>query len=242
MSFRNNFLNTSVLVTNLTRYNLKIIFANKFLYFFAASLGVFLFISAIILLSAQSQPDEGTVYSLLLLPGLLVVFYPTAFGIQNDVDNRMIEILFGIPNYRYKVWLVRMVMIYILAAGILFMLSAMSSFALTVVPVFAMTAQLMFPIMFFGSLAFMISTIARSGGGTSVVMAIITVIYLMARDFFEDHRAWDIFLNPYSVPDDINTVIWQQLVVQNRVILVIGIAVALLYGLLNLQNRERYLY
>jgi len=230
------------LVTKLSRYNLKIIFANKFLYFFGASLGVFLFISAFILLNAQSQPDEGTVFTLLLLPGLLIVFYPTTFGIQNDVDNRMIEILFGIPNYRYKVWLVRILLIYVLVAAILILLSALSSFALTVVPILSMTMQLMFPIMFFGSLAFMISTIVRNGGGTSVVMAIITVIYLMARDFFEDHRAWDIFLNPFNMPESMNTLIWQQTVMQNRVILVIGIAVTLLYGLLNLQNRERYLY
>ena len=58
--------------------------------------------------------SDGTVYELLIFPGILLIFYPSVFGIQNDDDSRMLEILFGIPNYRYKVWLVRLVMIYAL--------------------------------------------------------------------------------------------------------------------------------
>lgn len=34
------------------------------------------------------------------------IFYPAIFGMQNDVDNRILEILFGIPDYKCKVWCV----------------------------------------------------------------------------------------------------------------------------------------
>jgi len=52
-------------------------------------------------------------FTLLLFIGLLLVFYPLTFGIQSDKDARTLEIIFGIPNYRYRVWLVRMFMIFI---------------------------------------------------------------------------------------------------------------------------------
>lgn len=47
----------------------------------------------------------ATGYSMLLVPSILLIFYPTCFGIQNDQDAKTLEIIFGIPNYRYKIWL-----------------------------------------------------------------------------------------------------------------------------------------
>jgi hypothetical protein len=61
----------------------------------------------------RAEINEGSIYGLLLFPCLLLIFYPVVFGIQNDEDNRILEIIFGIPNYRYKVWGVRMLMIYV---------------------------------------------------------------------------------------------------------------------------------
>ncbi len=48
-----------------------------------------------------------------MFPCVLLVFYPAVFGIQNDEDSRILEILFGIPDYKYKVWGVRLLMIYV---------------------------------------------------------------------------------------------------------------------------------
>lgn len=69
-------------------------------------------IAIISLFDPDAYPTEESAYYLMILPGLLLIFYPSAFGIQNDVENRTIELLFGIPNYRYKVWLVRLGIIY----------------------------------------------------------------------------------------------------------------------------------
>jgi hypothetical protein len=95
------------------RYNLKIIFANKFIWFLIAAFAFFLFF-AINSVVNRSSITEASIYELLIFPGILLIFYPSVFGIQNDDDSRMLEILFGIPNYRYKVWLVRLLMIYVL--------------------------------------------------------------------------------------------------------------------------------
>ena len=100
-------------IWRMLRYNLKIIFANKFIWFLTAAVGFFVMVTLITLFSGN-MVTSGTIYNLLLYPGLLLIFYPTVFGIQNDEDNRILEILFGIPDYRYKVWLVRLIMIFIL--------------------------------------------------------------------------------------------------------------------------------
>ena len=107
-------------------YNLRIIFANKFIWFLAGSVVFYLGLSVIYVFSNDvSKMDD--LYGVFLFSGLLLVFYPSVFGIQNDQDARTIEILFGIPDYRYKVWLVRIVLIFIVAFVIMLFFTFLSS-------------------------------------------------------------------------------------------------------------------
>ena len=93
-------INQINLIYQLFNYNLKIVFGNKFIFFLLAAVGFFLLITIINLFKADAYANQEEVYTLLLFPGLLVIFYPATFGIQNDMDTRMIEVLFGIPDYR----------------------------------------------------------------------------------------------------------------------------------------------
>ena len=237
----NAFRNILIASFRLVQYNLKIIFANKFIYFLTAALFIFLLVTVLNVLNANAHPTEATVFWLLLLPGILLIFYPVAFGIQNDVDNRMIEILFGIPNYRYKVWLLRLMLIFAVTLAILLILSTLSSLALTVIPIIDMVMQLMAPVVFLGSAAFMVSTVVKNGSGTAVVMVVLGVVIWIARPFFANHRKWDVFLNPYDMPNTMNETVWRDIIINNRIFLVIGTILALLYGLMNLQKREKFL-
>ncbi len=239
MNYKLQFKNISNIITKIFRYNLKIIFANKFIYFLLAAVGIFLLVTIINLLDSDSNPNEGMVYYLLLVPGILIIFYPTTFGIQNDVDTRMIEILFGIPNYRYKVWLVRIALIYVVVFTILFILSLLSSVALVTVPIFQMVFQLMFPIFFLGCLAFMVSTLIRNGNGTAVVIIIVGMAFWILSEPLATSR-WNLFLNPFSVPSDVNEAVWMETSLNNRIYLVIGTIITILFGLLNLQKREKF--
>lgn len=226
-------------VLQLIRYNLKIIFANRFFYFLLAALAFFVIVTLINVFS-ESTPTEATVYFLLLLPGLLVIFYPTVFGIQNDVDARMIEIIFGIPNYRYKVWLVRLLLVGVVVIAVLVVLSLVSSIALVRVHVPEMVYQLMFPIFFLGALAFMVSTLVRNGNGTAVVMVVVGLGFWIAGGMLRTSR-WNLFLNPFQTPSNINEAIWASVVMNNRIYLLVGMVVSLLFGLLNLQKREKFI-
>jgi hypothetical protein len=239
MDYRKTMINSGSILYSMTRYNMKIIFANKFIFFLIAALGVFIFVTVMNVLNTEANITEGTVYMLLLVPGILLVFYPTAFGIQNDVDTRMIEILFGIPNYRYKVWMVRLLMIFVMVFAILLMLSAVSNVALTGISVLGMTVQVMFPILFFGSLAFMLSTVIGNGSGTAVVMIILGLGIWIAQSSIGKSQ-WNVFLNPFIIPQNVNEIVWNEITTNNRVYLVIATIMCILMGLLNLQKREKF--
>ncbi len=238
MRYVNRIKNLVDLTATYSRYNLKIIFANKFIYFLIAAFIFYLLITLIFFFSSDSDPSVAQVFGILVLPGILLVFYPMAFGIQNDVDSRMIEILFGIPNYRYKVWVGRMFLIWVLVFVILLALALLSSVILVSVPVFKVVYHLMFPIFFLGSICFLLSTLIRDGTGTAVVMVIIGVGLMFLSDFVENSK-WDLFINPFITPE--NEAVFAKTVMTNRIYLAVGTVIALLYGLLNLQKREKFI-
>lgn len=235
----NYFKNILDLIWKSIRYNFKIIFAGKFLYFLLAAFGFFLLVTTVNLFS-NSSLQEDDIFYLLLFPGMLLTFYPTVFGIQNDDDNRMLEIIFGIPNYRYKVWLVRFTLIYVMVFLILIFLGVLTSIALSFFPVFELVYHILFPLFFLGALAFMFSTVVKNGNGAAVVVIIIGLfLFILGENIGQVE--WNVFFNPFDMPSDMNETIWEERIFYNRLYLVCGGIVALLYGLINLQNREKFI-
>ena len=225
------------------RYNLKIIFAGKFLWFLLASLAFFAFFMFQLAWN-RGEINEAAIYSMLLFPCLLLIFYPVVFGIQNDEDNRILEIIFGIPNYRFKVWGLRMLMVYVANFFILLVFGYIARILLYPVNIAEMAAQLIFPMLFFGNLAFMFSTITRSGNGTAVLMILIGLflfIYMNNNGNSTANQFWNIFINPFQIPTNIHPMIWQNTLVKSRIFLTLGGIVFLMIGLLNLQKREKFM-
>ena len=230
----NSFRNT----VRMIGYNLKIIFAGRFIWFLLAAFAVFLAFAIQTVRTGQPLTD-GTVYNLLVFPGILIIFYPSVFGIQNDDDSRMLEILFGIPNYRYKVWLARLMLIYVLIFLIVILFSGAASLLLYRIDILEMSYQLMYPIVFMGSMAFMFSTVIKNGNGTAVGMVLIGVALIILQDAVS-RTQWNVFINPFQIPSNFNEIIWQGLITKNRIFLSSGIVVFILYGLYNLQKREKF--
>lgn len=236
MSRFNSILHNSY---NLTRYNMKIIFGGKFIYFVLAALIFFLVFGTIIALDAE-EIQIREVYGLIAFPAILLVFYPSVFGIQSDADQRTLEIIFGIPDYRYKVWLVRFLMILVLVFLLLIPFSGLAHWALISFPVIRMMLQLMVLVCFVATLGFCLSTLVKNGNATAVIMVIFGLVFLILADAIE-YSKWNIFLNPFATPYDINEIVWNETIRQNRIILGIVSLVLLLLGLLNLQQREKFL-
>jgi ABC-type transport system involved in multi-copper enzyme maturation permease subunit len=235
----NNLYNISTLIYKMIVYNLRIIFANKFIWFLAGSILFYIGLSVIYVFD-QDVSNMRDLYGVFLFSGLLLVFYPSAFGIQNDQDSRTIEILFGIPNYRYKVWLVRIILIFVIAFLIMLVFTFLASVLIVKFRFVNVTAQVMMPVLFLGLMAFMLSTVVRNGNGTAVIMIIFGLFFLILADSLNKSQ-WNIFLNPYDLPYDVNETTWAIITFKNRIILITGSIIFLLAALYNLQNREKFM-
>lgn len=221
-------------------YNLKIIFANKFIWFLAGSVAFYLGLSVIYVFT-NDVSNIRDLYGVYLFSGILLVFYPAVFGIQNDQDSRTIEILFGIPNYRYKVWLVRIVLIFLITFLIMIFFTWLSSVLIMKFDFMKVTAQVMIPVLFLGMMSFMLSTAIRSGNGTAVIMIIFGIFFMILGEEALRKSQWNVFLNPWEVPYDVNETTWAIITLKNRIILITGTILFLLSGLYNLQKREKFM-
>jgi hypothetical protein len=228
-----------LLLYRLITYNVKVIFGNKFIYFVVAAFLFFAFIILISILEGDDDITEPLIYGFLVFPGLLLIFYPMAYGIQNDDDAKMLETIFGIPNYRYKIWLVRFVITIGVAAVILIILANLANLSLHRFSILPMIGQVLFPITFLSSLAFMLSTLIKNGNGTAIVVVIISFIFFVFAEPLE-YSTYNIFLNPFSEPRGISEFIWQTIIYKNRMYLIILSVLSLLYGMFNLQFREKF--
>jgi len=230
---------------SLIRYNLKIIFVGKFFWFLLASFAFFAFFMFQLAYN-RGEINEAAIYNMLFFPCLLLIFYPVVFGIQNDEDNRILEIIFGIPNYRFKVWGLRILMVYVANYFILLIFSYIARVLLYPVNIAEMAMQLIFPMLFFGNLAFMFSTITRSGNGTAVLMIIIGLLLSILMNSNINGQGlsnsfWNIFLNPFKTPANIHPLIWYNTIIKSRIFMIAGGVVFLMIGMLNLQKREKFM-
>jgi len=232
---KNNFL----WIIKMIRYNFDNIFGGKFLWFFLSAL-LFFCLVAVISVWNGHNPGESFVYNNMIFPAILLIFYPTTFGIQKDLDTGILEILFGIPNYRYKVWLFRLVLVFILVFLLMFVFGIISVIFLTPVNILEMSYQVMYPVLFFGCLSFMFSTIIKNGSGTAVVIVIIGVMIFFSASYV-NNTMWDVFFNPFNMPSSINETIWENTLIKNRIFLSVGSILFTLSGLMNLQKREKFI-
>jgi len=241
MLSKGNAKNLAIGVYKVVYYNMKVIFAGKFIYFVIAALSIYAFLMGIYLMNPDTYLSDANMFWLLFIPGILIVFYPTAFGIQNDLDYRMLEIIFGIPNYRYKVPLVRLFIIMLITVVFLICVGEFTAAALTKIPVHTMVFQVIVPVLFFGCLNFALSTIIRDGNGTAVVVLILGILLWIGKEMFQSAPSLDVFLNPFKMPQNVSETAWRLTVGNNRLYLSAGSVVAILFGLLNLQKREKFL-
>ncbi len=226
------------LALSMIKYNLQIIFANKFVYFMLAATAFYLLVTTIMLF-ADEMTGASDIYATLLFPGLLILFYPVIYNIQNDKDSRMLEIIFSIPNYRYKIYLLRFVISMILLAVIMTLMTIFSVIMVVHIPVFQLVYQVMHPLIFIASLSFLFTTLIKNASGAAVVMVLIGLFFWIMSGVLE-YSKWNIFLNPFNIPSEISYNIWLNIVFQNRVMLVTGSVISLLWTLLNLQKREKF--
>jgi hypothetical protein len=68
---------------------------------------------------------------------------------------------------------------------------------------------------------------------------LIGIGFMILQDAFA-RTQWNVFLNPFNIPNNFNEFIWQSIITKNRIFLATGTIVFILYGLFNLQKREKF--
>jgi hypothetical protein len=228
-----------ILIRMMIFYNLRIIFANKFMWFLAGSIVFYLGLSVLYVFTNDIS-EMSDLYGVFLFSGILLVFYPSTFGIQNDQDARTIEILFGIPDYRYKVWLVRIILIFLIAFVIMLIFTFISSVLIVRFPIIPVTVHVMIPVLFIGMMSFMFSTLIRNGNGTAVVMIIFGFFFMILDDPLLKSQ-WNLFHNPFNTAYGVSEATWAIITLKNRIILITASVLFLLAALFNLQRRGKFI-
>lgn len=234
MSKTSEFLSRFLLMV---RSNIKVVFGNKFIYFLLGALGFFLFL-LIVNLFSDNILDEELCFNIMLSPALILIFYPTTFALQNDDDTKTLEMIFGVPNYRYKVYLFRFAMIGVITFCMLLVFGGLNYLALLSFNVWAMALQLMFPVIFCGALSFMLASMLKSGTSTAVIAIIVGLGLWILGNVLGDSSSWNLFFNPFQ-NTDISELRFKELLMRNRIYISIGIVSFLLTTLFQLQKRER---
>ena len=222
------------------RYSAYQNFSGRALGFIGLAVAVFLGVVVFSLMSRSAARGPEQVYNYLLIPAVLLTFYPSAFAIQSDKDAEMIETLFGIPDHRYKVWLARLVTLLALVAGILFLLAVFCRIGLTEFPLGIMVLQLMFPVLFLASLAFFLACLTGSGNSTAVILVVVLLLFWALGGTLKS-SSWFLFHNPFAGVSQLQALIWKKITLSNRLYLTIGSIFLMMLALLRLQNRERYI-
>ena len=107
---------------------------------------------------------------------------------------------------------------------------------------FSMAGQLMLPVTLFGNLAFLYSTLIRNGNAAAVLSVLTLIVAMILGGLpLVENKMWDVTINPYEEPENINAAIWSLTLLKNRIIMAVGAIVFLMSGLLGLQNRGKFL-
>ncbi|MGY8825099.1 MAG: hypothetical protein ACKVJG_14385 [Candidatus Latescibacterota bacterium] len=221
------------------RYNASHIFAGKFIYFLLLAVLVFIVSVMIHAYNVEVPPSQKDIYLFLLAPGILLIFYPSAYAIQADADARMLETLFGIPDYRYKIWLARHLVQQAVVVTLLFLLALFCRYTLVEFSVWQMVFHLFFPIFFISSLAFTLASLTRNGTAATVLLVVLILFFIILAAPLRD-SAWNLFYNPFISSEALIFISRGETTFYNRVYLLVGSVATTLLALLRLQQREKF--
>ena len=114
-----------------------------------------------------------------------------------------------------------------------------SVFALVQVPVLEMVYQIMYPLLFMACLSFLFTTLIKNASGAAVFMVIFGLFFFILAEPLQ-YSKWNVFLNPFDIPTEISYNIWLNVIFQNRLMLIVGAVISILWASINLQKREKF--
>ena len=224
------------------RLNEKFIFYQRFLFFFALALVYFIIFCVwnYFESSADRMGEEDIFIWLLSVPGIALIFIPSMSLITSETENRTIEMIFSTAGSRYKVWLTRIGVLYLFVAFIIFVLCSLSFIFISDFPFFGYFFHSLFPPIFISSLIVMFSVIFRSSNAAGL-LSLIVIFFLLIIHRPLSTTSFNLFLNPYFKPQNVDYGLWTSIVIYNRIGILLISGFMLYYSLYRLNKREKYI-
>ena len=219
--------------------NLFIIFNNKLVYFILISLGVYL-LSLGGYVFSDTPIYKQDIHDMLVLSGILFAFFPATYSIQQEQDNRSLELILTLPNSRFSVWLFRFVLLLSITFLFLYFLALPWGYFIDDYHSLWIAIHSLMPVLFLASIAFLLSVVIRNGNGAATVVIIVGLVMWILSGILPYHVS-NIFLSPYDIPENIPWELWKSMLLKNRLLI---LSLSLFFcatSLLLLQKREKFL-
>jgi len=224
------------------RLNEKFIFSQRFLFFFGGVLLYFIIFCVVnYFKSSAERIGEGGIFMwLLIIPGIALIFYPSMSIITSEIENRTIEVIFSTADSRYRVWLARIFTLYLSLALIIFVLCGLSFIFISDFPFWGSFFHSLFPPIFISSVIIMLSVIFGSANAAGLVSLIIILFLFIIYEPLSS-TGFNLFLNPYIKPPNIDYKLWGNIIWYNRIGILILSGFMLYYSMFKLNKREKYI-
>ena len=194
---------------------------------------------------ALGRPDEGfgvaqALYVLVEIPGAVLAIYLTMDLVAGERDRRTLETLFSTSTSHYGIWVLRLIAVYAILALTLMSMSTAAYFLFAEFPFVLGGLNAFAPAFLLVNLTFFLSVTCRSGNTAGMLsLGVIIAVLLSARALRQSY--YFLFLNPFSPPIGVDSALWTEIVLLNRLALVGGGALLLFLALRKMAQRERLL-
>ncbi|MFC1724393.1 hypothetical protein ACFL4T_02110 [candidate division KSB1 bacterium] len=222
--------------------NIKLLFTNKFFYFILGIILYFGFVCTINYFSdpGDSMPGYAIYIALIFIPMSVLTVFLSAYMLPGEMENNTLESLFSISGSIYKVWIIKISVMYIAISIMILILEILSYFMIADFPFFYTFFMSLFPLYFIGGLTFYFAVKFKSYAAAGILTGIIMILISFVTEPLQFSKFF-LYINPIAKPRDINNYVWTRTLVENRVgMLVFG---SLLYylGLNKLKFREKFM-
>ncbi len=218
----------------------KILFGGKFFYFlFAAAV----FIGIVIFVNYADEEESPLTLAqslivLMMLPMSVLAVYLSMIIIPQEKEMRTIETLFSMPGSRYRIWLVKIAVMFVFLSIFLVLFESLTFFLVTDLDFFETFWHVMPSVYFLSGLTFYFSVKTKSSNAAGMLTGLVVFFIVIFADPL--HRTpYFLYLNPYDKPRAIDPSLWSKYVFQNHIGLFAIGTLFFYFGLNKLLQRER---
>lgn len=227
---------------SLFNLNVKLLFSNRFFYFI---LGIILYFGIVTFINYLTEPGdqivgENVYIAIIVLPFLVLTVFLSSFILPSEMENNTIESLFSISGSIYKVWLIKIAVMYVALSLLILFLEILTYFMITDFKILNTYFQSLFPLYFTGGMTFYFAVRFRSNAVGAILSGIVLLMFLFLSEPLYQTKFY-LYLNPMENPRNINGYVWSRTIIENRIGMVLFGSILYYLGLSKVKFREKFI-